>query len=757
MKRYWIGLGLLFGALAGGWLVSARVCWGAGLAGLARHNVVWERPSDDCNGSMPLGNGDIGLNAWVEPDGDLVFYISKTDAWDDNGRLVKVGKIRVTFTPPLVRPQATFRQELDLKTATLRVRSASNDGDVEVRLWVDANRPLIQLAATGSEALAATASIELWRTERYALESLQVSDLMEDRSKPGNLHQPVFVEPDTLLEDAPDDRIGWYHHNAKSVGPATIARIQGLERFNDPDPLLHRTFGAMVTAQGARRLNATRLELPPAKTQRLSIHVLTQHPARPEQWLAAMEQTIAETERSDFATRRKAHEQWWSGFWQRSWIDVTTDDDDARAVSQAYALQRYITACAGRGRYPIKFNGSIFTVPYEGDPDFRRWGPGYWWQNTRLPYTAMCAAGDFEMMRPLFRMYAEELLPLHKYRTKIQTGAEGAFIPECIYFFGYQFTATYGWTPIEQRDDKLQTSPWHKWEWVSGPELVFMMLDYYEHTLDEAFLTKTLLPTAREILTFFDSFYETNAEGKLVMTPAMACETWRQCTNPMPEVAGLYATTARLLALPTELTTAEQRAFWTALRQKLPPLPTRRVNDVLALAPAEKFADRHNVENPELYAVFPFRLVAFEKPNAPLGLAALRHRWHRGNAGWRQDDLFMAYLGLAEEAGASIVQRARNKHKGSRFPAFWGPNYDWVPDQCHGGVLTRLLQAMVMQTDGKKIFLLPAWPKTWDATFRLHAPYRTVVEGEIRGGRIVRLDVTPAARRNDVVVVGSGP
>jgi len=32
---------------------------------------------------MPLGNGDIGLNVWTEPGGDLLFYISKTDAWGD--------------------------------------------------------------------------------------------------------------------------------------------------------------------------------------------------------------------------------------------------------------------------------------------------------------------------------------------------------------------------------------------------------------------------------------------------------------------------------------------------------------------------------------------------------------------------------------------------------------------------------------------------------------------------------------------------
>jgi hypothetical protein len=46
---------------------------------------------------MPLGNGDIGLNAWVEENGDLVFFISKTDSWTDSGRLVKLGQVRVKF------------------------------------------------------------------------------------------------------------------------------------------------------------------------------------------------------------------------------------------------------------------------------------------------------------------------------------------------------------------------------------------------------------------------------------------------------------------------------------------------------------------------------------------------------------------------------------------------------------------------------------------------------------------------------------
>jgi alpha-L-fucosidase 2 len=137
----------------------------------------------------------------------------------------------------------------------------------------------------------------------------------------------------------------------------------------------------------------------------------------------------------------------------------------------------------------------------------------------------------------------------------------------------------------------------------------------------------------------------------------------------------------------------------------------------------------------------------------------MKNLWDRGSGGWRQDDIFMAYLGMTDEAKRNIVARSRSHDGGSRFPAFWGPNYDWIPDQDHGGVLMKAFQSMVMQAepatgseyDGK-IYLLPAWPKDWDVDFKLHAPKNTTVEGSYRNGKIEKLVVTPESRRKDVVI-----
>ncbi len=928
-------------------MMTTRACLLSGLLGMVAlpataapvdaYNVVWDSPSADHHGSMPLGNGDLALNAWMTADGDLHFYIGKTDAWDDNARLLKVGKVRVHFEPNPIVPGKAFRQELKLNEGTLEI-TVGNAGESRIRLWADANHPAVHVTAESATPIEATAFVEVWRTNRQELAELQVSDVLVNHPGKGPDKVKTIIEPDTVLVDR-RDRVGWFHHNTKSFGPQLMAEAQGLTGFAQPDPLLHRTFGGVVTAHKGARLDDRRLRSPRGTSHRFSVFVLTGHPSTPDRWLADMDETIRRVEAQDFAGCRAAHEHWWNEFWNRSWIRASSDPnapktpaadfvpsnahpvrlgmdqtggnrfagelgrvsvfavplgpegvaalagagretetaiglgrlftgmrlepqilanstawdfhsgftfeawvkpeklagggarlidkitpggsdgflldtypgnslrlicgtrqlqvenalpagrwthvaavvdpaaggcrlyvdggvvaddsgavvrDEASWVSQMYHLQRFITACAGRGAYPIKFNGSLFTVPpgpTEQDPDYRRWGPGYWWQNTRLPYLSLCASGDFELLQPLFRMYAEDLLPLCKYRTRHYLGHDGAYYPECIMFWGAVFSETYGWTPFERRQDKLQESGWHKWEWVGGLELAWMMLDFYEHTLDREFLQRTTLPFAREILTFFEQHYPTNTAGKLVMHPSQAVETWWRCTNAMPELAGCIAVTERLLALPTELATTSDRGFWQRFHAKLPPIPLRDVNGKKALAPAEFFDNKSNIENPELYAVFPFRLFAFNRPHVDWALTALEHRWDRGHSGWRQDDIFMAYLGLTDDVRRAIVSRARSHDRGERFPAFWGPNYDWTPDQDHGGVLMKTLQAMLLQTDGPKIFLLPAWPKEWDVEFRLHAPQQTIVEGSYRAGRIESLKVTPESRRRDVVIM----
>jgi hypothetical protein len=734
------------------------------------YELVWNSPSKNVNETMPLGNGEVALNAWIDETGNLKFYIARIDSIDENGQLLKVGAVKIS-PQHSVSTQAAFKQTLNVKHGTLE----ASYGDISYKLWVDANRNVVVAEIITKTPQIVTVYNDGWRNERTKYNKYECSDLYngcpyEDQSfreayKQRFDHLETMIEPDTILSLPNTNAIGWYHRNIHSKPFQVTAEVQGTDDFPRQDPLLHRTFGAIVRTEHGKKIDNKTLQSPEGTTHRFEIAAHTKHPATETEWLQETEQILNNAQKISLQNRFSEHENWWNEFWNRSWIHFAksekTETDglsDQFILSRAYTLQRYVSACAGRGKLAIKFNGSIFTVPSngcEGDADYRRWGPGYWWQNTRLPYFSMPAAGDFEMMQPFFNQYVE-ILPLCKNRVKKYFGHDGAYYPECIYFWGDVFLETYGWESWKERKDKLQKSGYHKYEWVSGLELSYMMLEYYEYTGDTDFLYKKAVPTIIETLTFFNEHYKIDAKGKLFMSPSQALETWWDCDNPMPELAGIYAVIERLerLQLSDNSLTAENKKFVSELKQKLPELPlTQSPNGKPMLAPAQRFEQKRNSENPELYAVFPFRLISYEKPNVEWGIEAYKHRLDRGSFGWRQDDIFASYLGLTEEAVSSLVQRAKNKHKESRFPVFWGPNYDWIPDQDHGGILTKGVQSLVMQCDGKRIDLFPVFPAGWDCDFKLHAPYKTTVEGQLKNGKLTNLNVTPKERQKDVRIL----
>src|ERR1700733_3147357 len=101
---------------------------------LNAYDVSWDTPGPTSMQSMPTGNGDIGLNVWVEANGDLCFFIGKTDAWGaaaaneknnwikDGGVLMKLGKVRISISPnPLARQHGPFRQILKLYSSEILV------------------------------------------------------------------------------------------------------------------------------------------------------------------------------------------------------------------------------------------------------------------------------------------------------------------------------------------------------------------------------------------------------------------------------------------------------------------------------------------------------------------------------------------------------------------------------------------------------------------------------------------------------------
>jgi len=113
-------------------------------------------------------------------------------------------------------------------------------------------------------------------------------------------------------------------------------------------------------------------------------------------------------------------------------------------------------------------------------------------------------------------------------------------------------------------------------------------------------------------------------------------------------------------------------------------------------------------------------------------------------------------LGLPNVAKDYINFNLTRKDPRQKFPAFWEKANDYAPDEDNGGNGENGLQQMIMQVDGKKIILLPAWPLGWEGDFKLNAPFQTTVQGTISNvGNISNLIVTPAERTKDVYIMST--
>src|SRR5215469_13260022 len=82
----------------------------------AANDLTWNQLGTNENDSMPLGNGDLALNVWTETNGDIVLLAAKSDAWSENGQLLKLGRVRIRITPnPFIAP-GSFEQTLELQS-----------------------------------------------------------------------------------------------------------------------------------------------------------------------------------------------------------------------------------------------------------------------------------------------------------------------------------------------------------------------------------------------------------------------------------------------------------------------------------------------------------------------------------------------------------------------------------------------------------------------------------------------------------------
>ena len=721
-------------------------------------DYVWDSPSRNASESMPCGGGDVGMNVWVER-GDLLFYLTRSGSFDENNTLLKHGRFRISLSPAL--DMEHFRQILHLNEGYVEV----TDGRISVRLWADVFKPVVHVNVESKrEKVVVAANYESWRTRDVEMSKRAAFQSSYKFAAPKGLK----TRRDSII--AEEKSVTFFHQNGeKTIFDATVEQ-QKMETVKArlTNPLKNLVFGGRMTGRGfvfMDRVNGhygacdydgwMYVTEKPAQRSHLQI-VMAAKQGTVDDWMGE----LSMTERSvRVANDRKRTQQWWRHFWQRSYV---TDDDD---ICRNYALFRYMLGCNSSGQWPTKFNGGLFTfdpqyvkqeAEYRLSPDFRNWGGGvHTAQNQRLVYWPMLKNGDAELLRPQLDFYLN-IYKNAEERSRLYWGHDGACLTEQIENYGLPCYAEYGTKRPEGFDPGMERNAWLEYEWDTCLEFCMMALEAHRYTgMDIG----KYIPMVRSCLTFFDEHYQYlanmrgarrfDANGKLVLYPGSGGETFKGVYNSTSTIAALQTVTRALMDYEREQgDTAALRVHGELLSR----LPDITVRDGM-IQPALHYERVQNTEPTQLYPVFPWRMYGVGRE----GLDIARNTYQddslavkfRSHVGWKQDVIWAADLGMADEAWRLLqLKMANGPH---RFPAFWGPGFDWTPDHNWGGSGMIGMQEMLLQEVGDRLYVFPAWPRSRNVKFRLHASHNTVVEGEMRDGRVVGVTVTPKERLQDVV------
>jgi len=762
---------------------------------LDTYNVVWHSQSKDSSESMPVGGGDIGLNVWVE-NNELLFYIARSGTFNENNEFLKLGRVRLKLTPNPFGPDAEFRQELKLRDGFVEI-TGKNPGQASatLKIWVEVFRPIIHVDIESDTPVSAEAAYEGWRTQKREL----IDDGKNSRfgcfgydAYPGK----VFAYPDSYEQGGNyGDYVLWYHRNRNDKLIFDLAvKQQGLESVKDRmfNPLKDLTFGGMLTGNRMRFTGTSEgkyvltdykaWELrsrSPAKSHELKVILHTARTASIDDWKEQLRELAAFSAMFESKAFQK-NLTWWRQFWDRSHIflnpDQPAEDDKVWQIGRNYQLFRYMLGCNAFGEYPTKFNGGLFTYDpvlveerRKHTPDWRAWGGGsFTAQNQRLLYWPMLKSGDFDMMPSQFDFY-RRALPNATLRVKTYWGHDGCCFAEQLANYGLPIPSHYGWLNSKGRRNRpadlepgVQVNGAVNYHYEAQLEFSFMILKYYQYTHSDI---SAYMPFIERSVKFFDEHYQYRCRqltgkplddnGHLVIYPSTSCESYKGAKNPTDSIAGLRACIAMLLDLPEKYVPQDKKQYWRAMLKRIPPFPIKEVDGRRTMQPAESWHHYQNCEIPQFYPIFPFALYGVGKPDLQIFIDTWRYGdWvpmAKSHISWHQNGIFFARMGLTEEAAEYNIKKLENSSR--RFPVFWGPGHDWVPDHNWGGSGMIGLQDMLLQTNGRKIYLLPAWPKDWNADFKLHAPYNTIVECVVRNGKIKTLKITPEARSKDVKIM----
>lgn len=725
---------------------------------MKEYNIVWETQSLDSSESMPLGGCDVGCNVWVRDD-QLCIYLSQSGAFDENGTMLKQGRLR--FWPERKECLSEkFCQELELENGWIKISGGKDGEKIHFLLWVDVTNANLHVVFNSDMEQRLNFSYDSWR---YREREVRPEERGQCRNlatqKEAALEEIVYTWPDTV--ETNESKLFFFHQNRNDrlVYDRNI-RQQGLEDVKQdfPNWLENRVSGGYLTGKNIHFIksvpgsfeNVDQMEYhyitDPVHYTEITVSLETEQYEDLETWRNTVERKSGE------GNTLEKNKEWWQNYFARSFIVIDEKNPGSPywETGRNYQLFRYMLGCNYYGKWPTKFNGGLFTFQEGFTPDYRNWsGSDFTAQNQRLVYWPMLKSGDFEAMKPQMDFY-NHILEAGKARAKHYWGEEGAYFPEQITCFGTSVCAEYKWNRRAGVPAGEDDNSWVRMHYSTALEFALMMLEYADYSGED--ITR-YLDFIESVIRFYFAHYERDENGKLYIYPSTALETYKGdpyaedgkeygAANPMDVVAGLRNLLKTLIdyAEKEGLAISQYREWLEAC----PDLPKGIENGKRIYLPASKYnPDPFNCEIPHLYRIFPYSYQGLADDEKEIGRNTYNSPSIKDDQrlliSWHQNGIFAARLNMAEEAMRVNLFKLGNS--GRRFPAFWGPGHDWSPDHNWGGSGMIGLQEMLIQVKGDGYELFPAWNMLIDVHFKLFIPGGKAVECRYEDGKMEVVEI----------------
>ncbi|MCL5103837.1 MAG: hypothetical protein M1133_06955 [Armatimonadetes bacterium] len=233
-----------------------------------------------------------------------------------------------------------------------------------------------------------------------------------------------------------------------------------------------------------------------------------------------MTEVIARLERlshTDYEVLRHTHEQWWSEFWQKSWVELGD-----KPLEQLFYTSLYALGCSYRYA-PISGLLGLFYGPSVGAFQMSPWKGEYTQDlNIQCPFFPVHALNHSEIFDAYMDTY-DSFLPNARKAARDVWSADGAHFGITINAMGLSATVLGG--------NRFYTA---------GSYVALMHCLCWKYVQDEERLRTRIYPFLKEILAFYLHIMNKGADGKYHLWPVQAFELdILDCADPVQTVSML--------------------------------------------------------------------------------------------------------------------------------------------------------------------------------------------------------------------------